>query len=497
RRSWGATLSSRRGSKPRFSRSKKGCLICIQRGVKCGEEKPGYANCGRPSTLSPVHPTKLSWPSASQAVVATLLPQDHNLSSSPASSGPQSPPTDFHWLPTPPALMSERPILRQPGSSPEPSSSLRQSTTEDHKQRAVFPGEYPVQLSAQDANLIRYFLDVLVPTSKAIDPHQPNFFLSLFGASLFCAPLYDGHQRSLTLLRYPWDSSAVSFSVDLILPTLVTYALWEISNGTTSQAMNLVFDMSQDVLASTNHTFATLTPTTQSCAIILTHLCLSSSSFGAKEPKFAYWLLQSTFEPSIGDSFVATVPNAYVEWLHLYPFAAQASMLDHELQSLHSSLAPVQQVDMIIQRGEAILQALILSKRELDKVLTLTLTPELLDLLHQSVFFNSLVISLSRLIHIRPANHYSSNIITTASRIAQCGVDPLHIFPRCLVFAGLEAQNPQDYHWVSTCFDQMASARWICAKPKQLMNEIHEEEMKSGTIQLTENILQSEYYVVL
>ncbi|KAH8925376.1 hypothetical protein BT69DRAFT_1279739, partial [Atractiella rhizophila] len=489
RRSWGATLSSRRGFKPRFSCSKKSCLICKQRRVKCGEEKPGCANCGRlylncvyqkisapalqdttdQDQPSPVNPAKLSRPSASQAVVATLLPQDHNLSSSPASSssppqarGPQSPPNDFHCLPTPPVLMSERPILRQPGTLPEPSSSLRQSTTEDHKQRAVFPGEYPVQLSAQ-ANLIRYFLDGLEPTSKAIEGLMAHTVLHLSRRTnrpgLLIGAQYK-HQRSLTLLRYPWDSSGISLIVDLILPTLVTYALWEISNGTTPQAMTLVLDMAQDVLASTNHNFATLSPTAQSCAIILTRLCLSSSSFGAKEPKFAYWLSQSTFEPSIGDSFVPTVPNAYVEWLHLYHFAAQASLLDHELQSLCSSLAPAQQVDTIIHRGEAILQALILSKRELDKghdqlqqfcgvtnvaMLNLTLTPELLNLLYQSVFFNSLVIYLSRLIHIRPASHYSSNIITTASRIAQCGVDLLyHIFPRCLFFAGLEAQNPED-----------------------------------------------------
>ncbi|KAH8930578.1 hypothetical protein BT69DRAFT_1275461 [Atractiella rhizophila] len=541
-RSRGATLSSRRGSKPHFSRSKKGCLTCRQRRVKCGEEQPVCANCGR---------LYLNCVYAKDHIAAHHTVQDQPLDSYPTTPSHPSPEqnsqttsqtqpqylSSFRAMPsralsrrTPKAERSSitPPPINQPEITSGTPSSLNQSKLEILKQRTTFPQQRPIQLSSQDESFIRHFVEVLAPTSKAIEPQQPNFLLDLFLKSLFSAPLYEGlmayaalhlsrqidrpdlltiahskHQRSMMLLEYPWDSSAVHLRVDIILATLLVYALWEVSHGTTSQTMDLIFDMAREAVTSTNQTFASLPSTAQSCAIILARICFTSSSFGARVPKFLHWLLESTFGPSLGDNLSVALPSMYVDWLRLYQFAAQA---------FRSSLAITEQFDTAIEGGRVILQRIISFKEQLDgghdfrlsycidgiPAIFVNFSPDLLNLLYKSVFVNSLIIYLTRIIHCRPESHYGSEIVTIGVTIAQSGEDPSHhIFPWCLLFAGLEASNPQDYRWISAYFDRMASAGWISTKAKLLMEQIREEEAKSGRTQLPETILQSRHLVAL
>ncbi|KAH8930635.1 hypothetical protein BT69DRAFT_1275359 [Atractiella rhizophila] len=547
-----STLSSRRGPKPRFSRSKKGCSTCRKRHVKCGEEKPDCINCAR-LYLDCVYGNN---PKATP-------PQDREQpyprsNSQPSTASPQLQPHSSSFRATPPSVHSSTaevgrcsPTNAQPdclplamtstANQPETSSgpylSLHQPTSEIRKQATMFPQHRPIQLAVQDESLIRHFLDVLAPTSKAIEPQQPNFLLDLFVKSLYCAPLYDGimaysalhlsrridrpdlltiahskHQRSLMLLESSWVSSVVFLDVELVLSTLVIYSLWEVSHGTTSQRMNFVFDMAQQALASANQTFASLPSTGQSCAIVLARLCFHSASFGARVPTFANWLLQSTFGSSVGNSPGMKIPSVYVDWLQLYEFAAQVSTLDRELQSFRTSLATAEQFDTASQGGKAILQRLISFKERLDDgdnfhqfsfidlppTIFISLAPDLLNLMYKSAFVNSLIIYLGRIIHCRPESYYSSKIITIAVTITQSAEDPsYHILPWCLLLAGLEASNAQDYRWISACFDRMVLAGWISTKPKMLMDQIREDEVKSGRTRLSEIILQSEHLVVL
>ncbi|KAH8922528.1 hypothetical protein BT69DRAFT_1282163 [Atractiella rhizophila] len=498
-RSRGATLSSRRGSKPHFSRSKTacapGCLTCRQRRVKCGEEQPVCANCGR-LYLNCVYAKDHDRPLDSYPTTPSHPSPEQN-SQTTSQTQPQAPNRR-----TPKAELSSitPPPINQPEITSGTPSSLNQSKL-----------EFTSNELHSTKSFIRHFVEA-------------NFLLDLFLKSL---ALYEGlmayaalhlsrqidrpdfltiahskHQRSMMLLEYPWDSSAVHLSVDIILATLLVYALWEVSHGTTSQTMDHIFDMAREAVTSTNQTFASLPSTVQSCAIILARLCFTSSSFGARVPKFLHWLLQSTFGPSLGDNLSVTLPSMYVDWLRLYQFAAQVSTLDHELQAFRSSLAITEQFDTAIEGGREQLDGghdFCLSYC-IDGIpaIFVNFSPDLLNLMYKSVFVNSLIIYLTRIIHCRPESHYGSEIVTIGATIAQSGEDPSHhIFPWCLLFAWVDASNPQDYRWISAYFDRMASAGWISTKAKLLMEQIREEKAKSGRTQLPETILQSRHLVAL
>ncbi|KAH8926368.1 hypothetical protein BT69DRAFT_1278863, partial [Atractiella rhizophila] len=386
------------------------------------------------------------------------------------------PSTDQHHLPHPSRFLDES-TASQP-ARPLPPLMYSPAFDARPKNRPVLEQE-PIQLLIQDAHLVRHFLDIISPTANAIEAVQPNFFLTLFSTALFCPPLYSGvlafsalhlsrrtdnpdllslahskHQRSLMLLKYPWEPDS-HLNVDLVLPTLVLYALWETTNGTTPQALDLTFDMAQEALISTGHSFSTLSLTSQRCVNVLSRICLASGFFGARAPRLTFWIVQPSFGTATREDPFLNVPAESVGWLHLYQFTAQVIMLDRELQNLRA-FPNAEQFDSVMQGGKNLLQTILGFKDTLDgneleqfydipNVPVIVLSTDLLNHIHRSVTFNALVINLSRILNIRPASVHSSKIVTAAARIVQCGSDPsYHIFPRCLFLAGLESQNPQD-----------------------------------------------------